>query len=88
MNDSFKHSWQVYRRLLRYIQRYWKVLSLSLVSMCIAALTEAAFARLLKPLIDGGFVDKDPATIRWVPLAIIGVFLLRGVTSFINEYTA
>jgi len=88
MNDSFKHSWQVYRRLLRYIQRYWKVLILSLVSMCIAALTEAAFARLLKPLIDGGFVDKDPDTIRWVPLAIIGVFLLRGVTSFINEYTA
>lgn len=88
MNDSFKHSWQVYRRLLRYIQRYWKVLTISLISMCIAALTEAAFARLLKPLIDGGFVDKDPATIRWVPLAIIGVFLLRGVTSFINEYTA
>ncbi|MEC5206078.1 subfamily B ATP-binding cassette protein MsbA [Vogesella perlucida] len=88
MNDSFKHSWQVYRRLLRYIQRYWKVLIISLISMCIAALTEAAFARLLKPLIDGGFVDKDPATIRWVPLAIIGVFLLRGVTSFINEYTA
>ena len=88
MNDSFKHSWQVYRRLLRYIQRYWKVLILSLISMCIAALTEAAFARLLKPLIDGGFVDKDPDTIRWVPLAIIAVFLLRGVTSFINEYTA
>lgn len=88
MNDSFKHSWQVYRRLLRYIQRYWKVLIISLISMCIAALTEAAFARLLKPLIDGGFVDKDPDTIRWVPLAIIGVFLLRGVTSFINEYTA
>ena len=88
MNDSFKHSWQVYRRLLRYIQRYWKVLTVSLISMCIAALTEAAFARLLKPLIDGGFVDKDPAAVRWVPLAIIGVFLLRGVTSFINEYTA
>jgi subfamily B ATP-binding cassette protein MsbA len=56
--------------------------------MTIAALTEAAFARLLKPLIDGGFVSKDPDTIRWVPLAIIGVFMLRGLTSFINEYTA
>ncbi|WP_147693496.1 lipid A export permease/ATP-binding protein MsbA [Vogesella mureinivorans] len=88
MNDSFKHSWRVYRRLLAYIQRYWKVLILSLVSMTIAALTEAAFARLLKPLIDGGFVSKDPDTIRWVPLAIIGVFMLRGLTSFINEYTA
>ena len=31
---------------------------------------------------------RTPHTIRWVPLAIIGVFLLRGVTSFINEYTA
>ncbi len=88
MNDSFKHSWQVYRRLLAYIQRYWKILILSLISMTIAALTEAAFARLLKPLIDGGFVSKDPDTIRWVPLAIIGVFMLRGLTSFINEYTA
>ena len=88
MNDSFKHSWRVYRRLLAYIQRYWKVLILSLISMTIAALTEAAFARLLKPLIDGGFVSKDPDTIRWVPLAIIGVFMLRGLTSFINEYTA
>ena len=65
MNDSFKHSWQVYRRLLAYIQRYWKILILSLISMTIAALTEAAFARLLKPLIDGGFVSKDPDTIRW-----------------------
>ena len=88
MNDSFKHSWQVYRRLLAYIQRYWKVLILSLISMTIAALTEAAFARPLKPLIHGGFVSKDPNTIRWVPLAIIGVFMLRGLTSFINEYTA
>lgn len=88
MNDSFNHSWRVYRRLLAYIQRYWKVLILSLISMTIAALTEAAFARLLKPLIDGGFVSKDPDTIRWVPLAIIGVFMLRGLTSFINEYTA
>ena len=83
-----KHSWPIYRRLLSYLAQYWKVFALSLVSMTIAALTEPAFARLMKPLIDGGFVNKDPQVIIWVPMAIIGVFLVRGVTSFINEYTS
>ncbi|WP_287879740.1 lipid A export permease/ATP-binding protein MsbA [Aquitalea sp.] len=83
-----KHSWPIYRRLLGYLAQYWKVFALSLVSMTVAALTEPAFARLMKPLIDGGFVNKDPKAIVWVPMAIVGVFLVRGITSFINEYTS
>ncbi|WP_293761720.1 lipid A export permease/ATP-binding protein MsbA [uncultured Aquitalea sp.] len=83
-----QHNWRIYRRLLGYLWQYWKVFLLSLVSMTIAALTEPAFARLMKPLIDGGFVDKDPKVIVWVPLAIVGVFVARGISSFINEYTS
>ncbi|UTH75282.1 lipid A export permease/ATP-binding protein MsbA [Chromobacterium sp. IIBBL 290-4] len=86
--NSFQHSWSVYRRLLGYLAGYWKVLLLSMLSMMVAALTEPAVAKLLKPLIDGGFVNKDPKVILWVPLAIIGIYLLRGVAGFINEYTA
>ncbi|MGL6070465.1 lipid A export permease/ATP-binding protein MsbA, partial [Craterilacuibacter sp.] len=41
-----------------------------------------------KPLIDGGFVDRDSSAIIWTPLAIVGLFVLRGVTSFINEYSS
>jgi subfamily B ATP-binding cassette protein MsbA len=87
-SDNWNHSWTTYRRLMGYMARYWKVFALSLVSMTIAALTEPAFARLMKPLIDGGFVNKDPQAIIWVPMAIVGVFLVRGITSFINEYTS
>lgn len=86
--EYMKNSWPIYRRLLGYLQTYWKVFLLSLISMTVAALTEPAFARLMKPLIDGGFVDKDPKAIIWVPLAIVGVFIVRGITSFINEYTS
>ncbi|CUA81838.1 lipid A export permease/ATP-binding protein MsbA [Gulbenkiania indica] len=78
----------LYRRLLRYLRPYWKVFLVSLVSMSIAAATEPAFARLMKPLIDGGFVNKDTSAIVWTPLAIVGLFLVRGITSFINEYTS
>lgn len=81
------NNWALYRRLLTYLRRYWKVFALSLLSMSIAAATEPAFISLMKPLIDKGFVAKDPATIRSVPLLIIGLFLLRGVTSFVNEYS-
>ena len=77
----------LYKRLLVYLRGYWKVFALSLVTMSIAAATEPAFVSLMKPLVDGGFVDKDPNTMVWVPLAIIGLFLLRGVTSFINDYS-
>ncbi|UJB33443.1 lipid A export permease/ATP-binding protein MsbA [Chromobacterium sp. Beijing] len=88
MKNSLQSNWAIYRRLLGYLGRYWKVFLISLVSMTVAALTEPAFARLMKPLIDSGFVNRDPHAIAWVPLAIIGVFAVRGVTSFINEYTS
>ncbi|OQS30654.1 lipid A export permease/ATP-binding protein MsbA [Chromobacterium violaceum] len=86
--NGFKDSWAIYRRLLGYLLGYWKVLLLSMLSMAVAALTEPAVAKLLKPLIDGGFVNKDPQVIMWVPLAIIGIYLIRGLAGFINEYTA
>ena len=52
-----------------------------------AAATEPAFARLMKPLVDGGFVERDPERMIWTPVAIVGLFLLRGLTSFINDYS-
>ncbi|MEQ6289670.1 lipid A export permease/ATP-binding protein MsbA [Vogesella sp. GCM10023246] len=88
MHNSNRSSLQIYLRLLQYLKPYWKVFTLSLVSMTVAALTEPFFARLMKPLIDGGFVNRDRSAIVWVPLAIIGVFAVRGITSFINEYSS
>ena len=38
-------------------------------------------------LVDGGFVERDPERMIWTPVAIVGLFLLRGLTSFINDYS-
>ncbi|WP_189533987.1 lipid A export permease/ATP-binding protein MsbA [Paludibacterium paludis] len=77
----------LYLRMMGYLRPYWGVFVISLVSMSIAAATEPAFTTLMKPLIDQGFVAKDNTTITWVPLAIVCLFLVRGITSFINEYS-
>ncbi|HKY92694.1 MAG TPA: ABC transporter transmembrane domain-containing protein, partial [Nevskiaceae bacterium] len=76
----------VYRRLLSYTAPHWKIFLVSTVGMAIAAATEVGFMSLMKPLLDGSFVHRDPEVIRWVPWAIVGLFLLRGSSSFTATY--
>lgn len=60
--------------------------ALALLCMLIFAGTDVAVARLIKPLTDGSFIHHDPAIIRWMPWAILGVFLLRGGAGFGSAY--
>ncbi|MCG5511853.1 lipid A export permease/ATP-binding protein MsbA [Ectothiorhodospira shaposhnikovii] len=78
---------EVYRRLLSHSLKYWPYLLMALVAMLITAATETGFAALMRPLMDGSFVDRDPDAIRWIPLAIIGIFFIRGVAEFLSNYT-
>lgn len=39
----------------------------------------------MKPLLDGSFVEKDPNWIVWSPVILIGLFLIRGVASYLNN---
>jgi subfamily B ATP-binding cassette protein MsbA len=54
--------------------------------MAMFAITDTAFAALIKPLLDGSFVEKDPDTIRYFPFVLIGLFLLRSIAGFVSTY--
>jgi len=84
---QLKENLALYGRLMQYLRKYWKVFALSLICMIVSAATEPAFIALMKPLIDKGFVARDAATIRAVPLLIIALFVVRGISSFGNEYS-
>jgi subfamily B ATP-binding cassette protein MsbA len=55
--------------------------------MVAVAVSEASFAALLKPIMDGGFVERDSSVIRLTPLLLIGAFLVRGIGSFADQYS-
>ncbi|MFQ5937163.1 MAG: hypothetical protein ACE5LB_12240, partial [Acidiferrobacterales bacterium] len=60
---------QTYRRLLTYAWRYHWALALATVGMIGLAITSTAFVAMMQPLVDGGFVDRDPDVIRLIPIA-------------------
>lgn len=85
-NVGHSPAWPIYRRLLGYTVRYWPVASLAVLGMIIDAACITAFARLIKPLLDNLFVEKDPYTIFWMPIWIVAIFGLRGIATFLTGY--
>lgn len=77
---------ELYFRLLGYVKPYWKIYLFSVLMMAATAATEPFFPALMKPMLDGSFVDKDPNTMFWVPWLIVLLFLVRGITGFFSSY--
>jgi len=77
---------ELYRRLLTYVKPYWLVFSAAILAMAVFAATETGLAAMMKPLLDGSFVDRDPEVIKWLPIGLIGLFIIRGIASFFTSY--
>ncbi|MGB9151098.1 MAG: lipid A export permease/ATP-binding protein MsbA [Burkholderiales bacterium] len=84
--SGYMNSRALYSRLLRYVRPHWRMFALSITGMALSALTEAALPALMKPMLDGTFVTKDPTLMNLVPIALIAIFIVRGVSSYISVY--
>lgn len=87
MTNPSPNSRELYLRLLSYVRPYWRVLALALLATAATAATEPLFPALMQPMIDQGF---DHATtgdnLILIPLAIVGIFVLRGVLGYLSSY--
>ncbi|WP_455366942.1 lipid A export permease/ATP-binding protein MsbA [Kaarinaea lacus] len=79
-------SGQIHSRFLHYVTPYGLGFAAAVIGMVVVAATETGLAALMKPMLDGSFVEKDPETIQFVPLALLGIFVLRGVGGFFSDY--
>ena len=77
---------QVYRRLLRYAFPYWRYLLIAVVGLVLTAISQPLFAWIMGPLLDKAILQQDPDVIAWLPLGILGIFLLRGTAMFLASY--
>lgn len=75
-------------RIWSYLKAHRWIMLLAIISMALVAASEAGIPALLKPLLDKGFGAKDQASrIKWlVPLAVIGLALVRGAAQYASNY--
>ncbi|CAB3721763.1 Lipid A export ATP-binding/permease protein MsbA [Paraburkholderia sediminicola] len=77
----------VFRRLWPYIKPLLWVVVGAIVAMAVSAGTDAAIPALLKPLLDKGFGAHANDNAKWfVPAAVIGLALIRGVSQYASGY--
>jgi len=77
---------RLYRRLIAYALPYKGMFGISVAGMVLSSTTAAGFAALMRPLVDEGFVNKSADIIRWAPLLIVALFVVRGLANFMAEY--
>ena len=86
MSERVQPVWPIYRRLLGYAGRYRVFLIAALVGMLVEAGAGAAFIWLMEPLTNRGFVKPEPQMAVLLPLAIVGLFVLRSAATFLTDY--
>ena len=85
MSEPRPPVWPIYRRLLGYTRRYWPFLAAALVGMTIEAIAGGSFVSLMKPLTNN-FVTPTAEDAVLLPLAIVGLFVLRSAATFVTDY--
>ena len=86
MTQTNNNALHLYKRLLKSTGIYKKIFFLAITGMIIHAITDTSFAAIIKPLLDGSFIDKDPSFIQIMPILIILIFVFRGIGSFMSTY--
>ncbi|MDH3563359.1 MAG: ABC transporter transmembrane domain-containing protein, partial [Gammaproteobacteria bacterium] len=77
---------RLYRRLLAYAWPYKWMFVIAVGGMVVLSASAAGFTALMKPLMDEGFVQRDPAAIKVIPPLIVLMFLARGIGNFFAQY--
>ncbi len=77
---------ETYRRLLKSIVPYWKIFMLGIIATVVSAFVDASLAWLIKPVINKGFIARDVAFIKWLPIGVIVLFFMRGLTNLSSNY--
>ena len=84
--DKDLSTWQTFRRLWPMIAPHKAGLIVSAIALVLNAAGDTLMLSLLKPLLDDGFGKADKSVLIWMPLAVIGLMLMRGITSYVSSY--
>jgi subfamily B ATP-binding cassette protein MsbA len=74
------------RRLFGMVLGHRKVLAFALLATMIAAATDPILAKLTGVLTDRALLERNSSSLMWLPLAFVGLFIVRGFATFASSY--
>ncbi len=84
--DSRPVRLELWRQIYTRLGKDWKVGLLALVLLSVASATQPLLAVIMKPLLDEGFTGTEPSYVWSIPLTVVGLMLVRGLTTFAGTY--
>ncbi|GBU12834.1 lipid ABC transporter permease/ATPase [Enterobacterales bacterium] len=86
MNDKDLSTWQTFRRLWPMITPFKTGLIAAAIALVANAASDTFMLSLLKPLLDDGFGKAERSILLWMPLAVIGLMIVRGISGYVSSY--
>jgi len=78
---------RVYARLLRYAKPYWRLYLIGLIGTGMFAAADLLTIWFVKTFLqDALSLAQHPVLFAWLPLAVIGIFLVRGLGDYLANY--
>ena len=77
---------RTYARLLTYLKPYRLLFAAGIVGGIVFAISMVLFVPFAKQFGDSAFQNRDPRMVWLVPVALVSLFVLRGLGDFIETY--
>ena len=82
-----KNGWFIYKRLISIaLKNNSTPITIAIFGMIVTALSDPALSAIMKPILDGGFIERDQDVISLLPLGLFTIFSLRSVGIFLTIY--
>ncbi|MDC0073766.1 ABC transporter ATP-binding protein/permease [Alphaproteobacteria bacterium] len=86
-SNKDKSSYQLIKRIFHgYILKHRGMLALAIFAMAVVAVTTAAYARIMEPLVDRVFSSQDTTSIITIPLILILIAVIKAIATFTQSY--
>lgn len=79
-------TFHTFKRLWPMIVPFRSGLIIAAIALVVNAAGDSLLLSLLRPLLDNGIGSEDRSALTWLPFAVLGLMLMRGVTSYISSY--
>lgn len=74
----------IYKRLIKLAKPHLPKFILAMLCMLVVGGLTSVLAFLVKPVLDDIFMKKNAAMLKWIPIAVVAIYMLKGLCSYVQ----